>query len=132
MARLRPVCVHVAGDSRTHKLRIMDHVAEKVERVSQNEGELLNHIYVVQSGSVKLIRNSEDGKELIVNLVGIPCCGPRLTAHLRDRLGVERADTRREVGIRPAECDGTRSTLLERRIVEEGVRIRVEDLVRHR
>ena len=38
------------------------------------EGELLNHLYLVQSGSVKLIRNSEDGKELIVNLVGVGEC----------------------------------------------------------
>ena len=38
------------------------------------EGELLNHLYVVQSGSVKLVRSSEDGRELIVNLVGVGEC----------------------------------------------------------
>jgi len=43
-------------------------------QILYSQGELLNHLYVVQSGSVKLVRNSEDGKELIVNLVGIGEC----------------------------------------------------------
>jgi CRP/FNR family transcriptional regulator len=38
------------------------------------EGELLQHLYLVQAGSVKLIRNSEEGKELIVGLVGPGQC----------------------------------------------------------
>lgn len=34
------------------------------------EGEILPHLYVIESGSVKLVRASEDGKELIVGLLG--------------------------------------------------------------
>jgi CRP/FNR family transcriptional regulator len=33
-------------------------------------GEVLHHLYVIESGSVKLIRSSEEGKELIVGLAG--------------------------------------------------------------
>jgi CRP/FNR family cyclic AMP-dependent transcriptional regulator len=33
-------------------------------------GDVLQHLYLVESGSVKLIRSSEEGKELIVGLVG--------------------------------------------------------------
>ncbi len=33
-------------------------------------GEKVQHLYLVQSGSFKLIRHSEEGKELIVSLVG--------------------------------------------------------------
>lgn len=38
------------------------------------EGEPLRYLYVVESGSVKLIRNSEEGKELIVGLVSPGNC----------------------------------------------------------
>ena len=35
------------------------------------ESELLNELFLVRSGSVKLVQNSEDGKEFIVQLVAI-------------------------------------------------------------
>lgn len=38
------------------------------------EGEALPHVYVIESGSVKLIRTSEHGKELIVDLAGPGDC----------------------------------------------------------
>lgn len=58
------------------------------------EGELLDHLYVVQSGSVKLIRNSEDGKELIVNLVGVgECFGALAQPLLAPSLAQALADT---------------------------------------
>lgn len=41
------------------------------------EGEQLHYLYLIESGSVKLIRNSEEGKELIVGLAGPgECFGP--------------------------------------------------------
>lgn len=41
------------------------------------EGEELRYLYLVVSGSVKLIRNSQEGKELIVGLAGpSECFGP--------------------------------------------------------
>ena len=41
------------------------------------EGEQLRYLYLIESGSVKLIRNSEEGKELIVGLAGpSECFGP--------------------------------------------------------
>jgi CRP/FNR family transcriptional regulator len=38
------------------------------------EGEVLPHFYVIESGSVKLIRTSEHGKELIIDLAGRGDC----------------------------------------------------------
>jgi CRP/FNR family transcriptional regulator len=41
------------------------------------EGEQLRYLYLIESGSVKLIRNSDEGKELIVGLAGPnECFGP--------------------------------------------------------
>ncbi len=41
------------------------------------EGEQLRCLYLIESGSVKLIRNSDEGKELIVGLAGpSECFGP--------------------------------------------------------
>ena len=40
-------------------------------------GETLTHLCFVQSGSLKLVRHSQEGKELTVSLVGPgECCGP--------------------------------------------------------
>lgn len=46
------------------------HRARK-QQVVFSEGENLSHLYVVQSGSFKLVRHSEEGKELIMALVGL-------------------------------------------------------------
>jgi CRP/FNR family cyclic AMP-dependent transcriptional regulator len=46
------------------------------------EGEQLRYLYLIESGSVKLIRNSEEGKELIVGLAGpSECFGPLALSH---------------------------------------------------
>ena len=73
------------------------------------------------------------GEQRVVQLVGVARVGPGLVAHLRDRRRVERAEI---VGgwwaRRPARVDRLRAPLLERRVVEERVRLRVQDLVRER
>ena len=71
-------------------------------------------------------------QQRVVHLVGVARVRPRLPAHLGDRLGIERADAGGEIGIGAAQRHGARATLLERRVVEEGVRVGVEDLVRDR
>jgi CRP/FNR family transcriptional regulator len=39
-------------------------------RIVYYAGDVLQHLYLVESGSIKIIRSSEEGKELIVGLVG--------------------------------------------------------------
>jgi CRP/FNR family transcriptional regulator len=38
------------------------------------EGDVLRHLYIIESGSIKLICNSDEGKELIVGLAGPGDC----------------------------------------------------------
>lgn len=38
------------------------------------EGDVLSHLYIIESGSIKLICNSDEGKELIVELAGPGDC----------------------------------------------------------
>ncbi len=71
-------------------------------------------------------------QQRVVHLVGVARIRPGLAPHLGDRLGVERADAARQVGIGAAQRHGAGAALLERRVVEERVRVGVEDLVRHR
>ena len=58
---------------------------------------------------------------------------PRFGRHLRDRCGIERAHAFRDIRRkRPAHLHGARAALLERRVVQIRVRIRVQNLVRER
>ena len=68
-----------------------------------------------------------------MQLLGVARLGPRLLHHLGDRLRVERADPGR-VGRRerPPQHDRAGPALLERRVVEEGVGLRAQDLVGER
>ena len=58
--------------------------------------------------------------------------GARLLADARDRVRVELREIARRLGQPAPERDGARPPLLERRVVEEGVRPAVEDLVGER
>lgn len=47
------------------------------QQVLYSAGEKLTHLYLVQLGSLKLVRHSAGGRELILSLVGPgECCGP--------------------------------------------------------
>ena len=65
-----------------------------------------------------------------MQLVGVARVGTRFLADALDRGGVERAQIVRGRLAGAPRLHGVASPLLERRIVEEGVRLRVHDLVR--
>ena len=71
------------------------------------------------------------GQHRVVQLVGVARIRTLLLAHARNRVRVERAQIagRRRVGG-PPRLHGMAPTLLERGIVQEGVRLGVQDLVR--
>ncbi len=68
-----------------------------------------------------------------MQLVGVAHQRPGLGGHLRDGLGIERSGAGGKIGReRAAQLHGAGAALFERRIVEEGVRVCVQDLVRER
>ena len=80
-----------------------------------------------------LVDGQEAGRQKrIVELVGIAWCGLLFAAHALDRGGIERAELRRARLAGAPRVDGMSPPLLQRRIVEEGIRPRVEDLVGER
>ena len=67
----------------------------------------------------------------IVQFIGVAHIGPRLLLHLRDGRGIERADFFKHRRRQHApHLDRPRPALFERRIIEIGVGIRIENFVR--
>ena len=76
------------------------------------------------------MRQESRGQQRVVQLVGVARFRTLLVAHARDRGGVERAEIAGGRGIgRAPRLHRVAPPLLERRIVQERVRLRVEDLV---
>ena len=77
---------------------------------------------------------AEDGQleQEVVELLGVPAVGACLLADPRDRVRVELREIPSGLRQTPPERHGPRPPLLERRVVEEGVRAAVEDLVGER
>ena len=70
-------------------------------------------------------------EERLVHLLGVLRLRPGLLAHARDGLGVERAELVGGPRVEhAARHDGLRAALLERRVVEERVGLRVQDAAR--
>ncbi len=67
-----------------------------------------------------------------MQLVGVARLGPGLGHDARDGVRVEGAEVALVLGERAPQRHRARAALLERRVVEERVRLRVEDLVRER
>ena len=86
-----------------------------------------NHASHAGSGS-----RHHEREQRVVQLLGVARRRARLLAHARDRLGVEAAELARVLGQAAAERHRARAALLERRVVEERVRLAVQDLVRER
>ncbi len=79
----------------------------------------------------RVCRQNAGGQQRIVELVGIPRLRPRLGSHAFDGGGIQRPEIRRARRLtRASRLHRVRPPLLERRIVEERVRIRVQNLVR--
>ena len=77
-------------------------------------------------------RNHDERRERVVQLVGVANDRPRLGRDVGDRRGVEHARAVDVVAQRAAQRHRARAPLLERRVVEVGVRVGVEDLVAER
>ena len=68
-----------------------------------------------------------------MQFVGVAGIGPGLLAHQRDRRGVERPEVPRRFDVDgAAHHHRLGAALFEGRVVEEGVRLRAQDFVRHR
>ena len=68
-----------------------------------------------------------------MQLVRVDGAGPRFRAHAFDRVGIESAQTRSGFFVEPtAAHDRAGATLFQRRVVEERVRTRAQDLQRQR
>ena len=75
------------------------------------------------------VAQERERRERVGKLVGVAHVGPHLVAYALDRVGVELPEVGGGFGIEPAPChDRLRTPLLERRIVEESVRPRGQDL----
>ena len=70
------------------------------------------------------------GQQRVVQLVGVARIGTLLVADALDGIRVEHAHVAAGLVARRPRLHGLRPPLLERRIVQERVRLRVEDLVR--
>ena len=80
-----------------------------------------------------IVGEKSRGDERVVQFVGVARIGPLLVAHAVDRTLIQRAQV--AVGCRvrrAARHDRLRAAFFERRVIQEGVRPRVEDLVRER
>ncbi len=66
-----------------------------------------------------------------MQLVGVARLGPRLPAHFIDGARIEAAELAPEPGIDPPQRHRPRAPLLERRVVEKGIGIGVENLMGH-
>ena len=74
---------------------------------------------------------SDQRLQRIVKLVGVANIRPSLLAHFGDGRGIEPADFREHgFGQHAAHLDGAGAAFFERRVVQIGVGIRVQDLVR--
>jgi hypothetical protein len=65
-----------------------------------------------------------------VQFVGVAWVGPLLVADARDRVGVEHAHLAARLIARHARLHRVRPPLLQRRIVQKRVRLRIQNLVR--
>ena len=64
-----------------------------------------------------------------MQLVRVGGAGPRFCAHAFDRLGIESAQTRGSLFVEPAAAHHrARTAFFQRRVVEEGIRPRAQDL----
>ncbi|MCH8974582.1 MAG: hypothetical protein IH869_05855, partial [Chloroflexi bacterium] len=69
-------------------------------------------------------------QQRVVRLVDVADRRPRVLLLLRDGVGVQRAEVLRVLGQSPAQRDRAGAPLLQRRVVQEGIGHRVQDLVR--
>ena len=73
----------------------------------------------------------DEREQGVVDLLGVAGDGPGLLAHAGDGRGVERGEVAGVAGQRVTQHDGARAALLQGGVVEEGVGLAVDDLVRH-
>ncbi len=74
-------------------------------------------------------RQRDQSQQRVVQFVGITHHRPRLRRHLFDGRRIQRAHPVRKIRQRAAHLHGTGATFLERRIIQIGIRIGVEDFV---
>ena len=88
---------------------------------------------IVEAAPLRHRRKHDQREQRVVQLIGVANHGPGFGGHLRDGLGVERSQASGVLGPeRPPQLHRAGAALLERRVVEEGVGIRVQDLVAER
>ncbi len=86
----------------------------------------------VAEGRGEVLGQRHDAEQQIVQLVGVTGIRAGVVADAVDRGGVELAEVALALRQRAAQRDSAGAALFQRRIVEEGVRLRVQDLVGER